>query len=99
MTMQWSGSPLLLLLQLLLALVRGDNYFLLETYKDSADSQSGTVHTVTTHSADTGHQTYLSQETRNSSGRKVQTKQTCRNKNVQESNVHGTVQTERAPRQ
>ena len=45
-TMQWSGSPLLLLL---LALVRGDNYFLLETYKDSADSQSGTVHTATTH--------------------------------------------------
>ncbi len=42
-TMQWSGSPLLLLL-LLLTLVRGDNYFLLETYKDSADSQSGTVH-------------------------------------------------------
>jgi hypothetical protein len=42
-TMQWSGSPLLLLL-LLLTLVRGDNYFLLETYKDSADTQSGIVH-------------------------------------------------------
>ena len=40
---------LLLLLLLLLTLVRGDNYFLLETYKDSADSQSGTVHTATTH--------------------------------------------------
>jgi hypothetical protein len=47
-TMQWSGSPLLLLL-LLLTLVRGDNYFLLETYKDSADTQSGIVHTATTH--------------------------------------------------